>query len=129
MLPEGGDERILRAAEILLRRRVAELTLLGDEDAIRATADRLGLDIGAATVLDPAEPELRERFAQEYAQRRAHKGITVDAARDVVTSVSYFGTLMVALGMADGMVSGATHTTAETIRPSFELVKSESRSH
>jgi phosphate acetyltransferase len=123
VLPEGGEERILRAAEILLRRRVAELTLLGHEDEIRATAARLGVDIEGATLLDPAEPELRERFAQEYARRRAHKGITVDAARDIVTSVSYFGTLMVALGMADGMVSGATHTTAETIRPSFELVK------
>jgi phosphate acetyltransferase len=123
VLPEAGDERILRAAEILLRRRVAELTLLGNEDTVRAAADRLGVDIAGATILDPAEPELRERFAQEYAARRAHKGITVDAARDVVTSVSYFGTLMVALGMADGMVSGATHTTAETIRPSFELVK------
>ena len=71
----------------------------------------------------PTDPELVARFAQEYATRRAHKGVTVDQARDVVSDVSYFGTLMVALGMVDGMVSGATHTTAETIRPAFELVK------
>ena len=74
-------------------------------------------------MLDPTDPDLVERFAQEYATRRAHRGVTVDAARDVVSDVSYFGTLMVALGMVDGMVSGATHTTADTIRPAFELVK------
>jgi phosphate acetyltransferase len=123
VLPEGTDERVLRAAETLLRRRVVELTLLGSEEEVLAAAGRLGLDLRGAHVLDPANPELRERFAQEYAQRRSHKGVTVDAARDVVTDVSYFGTMMVALGMADGMVSGAVHTTAETIRPAFELVK------
>jgi phosphate acetyltransferase len=123
VLPEGTDERVLRAADILLRRRVVELTLLGPEAEVRGTAGRLGLDLYGAHVLDPRDPELVERFAQEYASRRAHKGVTVDAARDVVSDVSYFGTLMVALGMVDGMVSGATHTTAETIRPAFELVK------
>jgi phosphate acetyltransferase len=84
---------------------------------------RLSLDLSGAQVLDPCDPELRERLAVEYATRRAHKGVTVDQARDVVADVSYVGTLMVALGMADGMVSGATHTTAQTIRPSLELVK------
>jgi phosphate acetyltransferase len=123
VLPEGTDERVLRAAETLLLRRVVELTLLGDETEVRGTAARLGVDVGAARVLDPADPELHERFAQEYATRRAHKGITVDQARDVVADPSYFGTLMVALGLADGMVSGATHTTAETIRPAFELIR------
>ena len=123
VLPEGTDERVLRAADILLRRRVVELTLLGPEAEVRGAAGRLGLDLYGAHVLDPADPELVERFAGEYAARRAHKGVTVDAARDVVSDVSYFGTLMVALGMVDGMVSGATHTTAETIRPAFELVK------
>ena len=123
VLPEGTEERVLRAAETLLRRRVVELTLLGSEEEVVAAAGRLGLDLRGAHVIDPKDPGLRERFAQEYAQRRAHKGVTVDAALDIVTDVSYFGTLMVALGMADGMVSGATHTTAETIRPAFELVK------
>jgi phosphate acetyltransferase len=123
VLPEGTDERVLRAADILLRRRVVELTLLGPEATVRGAASRLGLDLYGAHVLDPSEPQLLERFAAEYAARRVHKGVTVDQARDVVSDVSYFGTMMVALGMVDGMVSGATHTTAETIRPSFELVK------
>jgi phosphate acetyltransferase len=74
-------------------------------------------------VLDPYDPDLRARFATEYARLRAHKGMTVEAARDVVVDVSYFGTMMVLLGMADGMVSGSVHTTAHTIRPAFEVIK------
>ncbi len=116
---------MLRAAEILLRRRVVELTLLGPEDEVRGAASRLGVDLWGAHILDPRDAELRERFAAEYTERRKHKGMVLDAARDIVTDVSYFGTLMVALGMADGMVSGATHTTAETIRPAFEMVKTK----
>ncbi len=123
VLPEGTDERVLRAAERLLRRGVVDLTLLGDAGEVRAAAARAGVDVGGARLLDPCDPELRERLALEYARRRAHRGVTLDAARDVVVDVSYAGTLMVALGMADGMVSGATHTTAQTIRPALELVK------
>ncbi|MEV8511949.1 phosphate acetyltransferase [Dactylosporangium sp. NPDC051484] len=123
VLPEGSEERILRAADILLRRGVAGLTLLGDPAAIRARARDLGLDVGAARLIDPVTSPLREEFAQVYRDVRAHKGVTLDLARDVVRDVSYFGTLMVQLGHADGMVSGATHTTAATIRPAFEIIK------
>ena len=123
VLPEGTEERILRAADILLRRGVAALTLLGDPAVIAAKARDLGLDISAAAVIDPAASDLLERFAPVYAQLRAHKGVTLDLARDVVRDVSYFGTMMVHLGLADGMVSGATHTTAATIRPAFEIIK------
>jgi phosphate acetyltransferase len=123
VLPEGEEERILRAADILLRRGVADLTLLGDPRAITAKAAGLGVDIGAARLLSPSDPELVERFASEYAQRRRHRGMDLDEARGVVTDVSYFGTLMVELGLADGMVSGAAHTTAHTIRPAFEIVR------
>jgi phosphate acetyltransferase len=123
VLPEGGEERIIRAADTLLRREVADLTMLGDPDLVKAKADQLGLDIGLARVLDPHDPELLERFATEYSALRAHKGITVDMARDVVVDVSYFGTMMVLLGLADGMVSGSVHTTAHTIRPAFEVIR------
>ncbi|MEW9550660.1 phosphate acetyltransferase [Nonomuraea sp. NPDC050783] len=123
VLPEGEEPRVLRAAEVLLRRGVAELTLLGDRERIAAQAARLGVDLDGAAVLSPFDPELRERFAREYARLRAHKGITVELARDTVTDVSYFGTLMVQQGLADGMVSGAAHTTAHTIRPAFELLR------
>jgi phosphate acetyltransferase len=123
VLPEGEEPRILRAADVLLRRDVADLTLLGDEERIRAKAAQLGLDVDRARVISPFDPELRERFAQEYARLRAHRGMTVELARDTVTDVSYFGTLMVQTGMADGMVSGAVHTTAHTIRPAFEILR------
>lgn len=123
VLPEGGDDRILQAASTLLARDVVDLTILGDEHEVRARAAALGVDVAAAKVVSPTDPELRERFAEEYARLRAHKGVTLEDARDIITDVSYFGTMMVQLGLADGMVSGAQHTTAHTIRPAFEFVK------
>jgi len=109
VLPEGSDDRILRAASTLLQRDVADLTILGNEAAIRTRSTELGLDISGAAVVDPKEGDLFERFAVEYAELRKHKGMTVDRAREIVGSVSYFGTMMVHLGLADGMVSGAIH--------------------
>ena len=125
VLPEGDDDRILMAADRLLRRKVVKLTILGDEAEIRARAATLGADLSEAKILSPFDPELRERFAVEYSRLRGHKGVTIDIARSVVTDVSYFGTMMVHLVLADGMVSGATHTTAHTIRPSFEIIKTK----
>lgn len=123
VLPEGNDDRILRAASTLLQRGVADLTILGEEADVRDRASKLGLDLTTATILSPLDEALRCQFAEEYARLRAHKGITVAMARDTVTDVSYFGTMMVHLGLADGMVSGAAHTTAHTIRPAFEIIK------
>ncbi|ROS78987.1 phosphate acetyltransferase [Cellulomonas sp. PhB143] len=123
VLPEGGDDRILRAASTLLGRQAADLTILGDEKEVRARGIELGLDLEAAQVLSPHDPAHVERFAHEYARLRAHKGMTAERASEIVTDVSYFGTMMVHLGLADGMVSGAAHTTAHTIRPSFEIIK------
>ncbi|HSJ20393.1 MAG TPA: phosphate acetyltransferase [Nocardioidaceae bacterium] len=123
VLPEGEEERILRAADILLRRGVADLTLLGDPIQISARAASLGVDVSRARLLSPLDEELGERFAQEYFERRKHRGVELEEARTTVTDVSYFGTMMVLLGLADGMVSGTTHTTAHTIRPALEVVK------
>ena len=125
VLPEGDDDRILRAASTLLSRQVADLTILGDEERVRARAAELGLDLDAAQILDPATSELLEPFAEEYARLRAHKGMTIDRAREIVRDVSYFGTMMVHTGHADGMVSGAAHTTAHTIKPSFEIIRTK----
>ena len=123
VLPEGEEPRILTAADQLLRRGVVRLTLLGSPSGIRTTASQLGLDVSAAELVDPHDEPLRSRFAEEYASLRAHKGATLDQAWDVVTDPSYFGTMMVVDGLADGMVSGAIHTTAHTIRPALEVVK------
>ncbi|WP_036315462.1 phosphate acetyltransferase [Microbacterium sp. B24] len=123
VLPEGGDDRVLRAAATVLARGIADLTILGDEAEVRGRAVELGLDLSAAQVLSPFDPQIVHRFAEEYAELRKHKGITYEKAADTITDVSYFGTMMVHLGLADGMVSGAAHTTAHTIRPAFEIIK------
>jgi len=123
VLPEGTEERILRAAEVLLRRGVAELTLLGPVDEVSRRARELGLHVEAATIVDPATSPWRDDFAAAYAKLRSHKGVTLDVAYDTVSDVNYFGTMMVSQGLADAMVSGATHPTADTIRPAFEIIK------
>jgi phosphate acetyltransferase len=123
VLPEGAEERILRATETLLRRGVADLTLLGDPAEITRRARELGVDIGGGRLVDPERSEWRDDFAERYAELRKHRGVTLDLAYDVVRDVNYFGTMMVAAGLADGMVSGADHTTAATIRPAFEIIR------
>ncbi len=125
VLPEGEDDRILRAASSLLARGTARLTILGDETLVRRRGVELGLSLDAAAVIDPATSPLRERFAATYAQLRAHKEVTVEEAAERMRDSSYFGTMMVHLGLADGMVSGAAHTTAHTIRPSLEFIRTK----
>ncbi len=125
VLPEGTDDRILQAAAIVLARGIADITILGDESATRGRAQDLGLDISAAQIISPFDPEYIAKFAPDYAQIRAHKNVALQQAEETVTDVSYFGTMMVHQGLADGMVSGAQHTTAHTIRPSFEIIKTK----
>ena len=123
VLPEGDDDRILRAAGRLLRRGVAELTILGEESAVRSRAAELGVDLSAATVLNPRTSELCDKFADQYAELRKKKGVSLEQAREIMHDVSYFGTMLVQNGFVDGMVSGAAHTTAHTVRPAFEIIK------
>lgn len=125
VLPEGTEERVLRAADVLLRRGVCDLTLLGPVEQIRKKAADLGVDLADSQLIDPQTSELRDAFAAKYAELRAHKGVTVELAHDVVADVNYFGTLMVQEGFADGMVSGSVHSTAATIRPAFEIIKTK----
>jgi phosphate acetyltransferase len=125
VLPEGDDDRILKAAGRLLQRRVADLTILGDEAQIRSRAAELGVDLVAATVLNPRTSELCDQFAEQYAQLRKRKGVTVEQAREIIHDVSYFGTMLVHNDIVDGMVSGAVHTTAHTVRPAFEIIKTQ----
>jgi phosphate acetyltransferase len=124
VLPEGDDDRVLRAADILLRRGVVALTLLGVPDAVRARAAALGLDLDGARIVDPLTAPERERYGAVYCELRKHKGMTEEVAYDTLGDPTYFGTMMVHLGEVDGMVSGAAHTTGDTIRPAFEFVKS-----
>jgi phosphate acetyltransferase len=123
VLPEGGDDRILQAAGQLLGRGVVDLTILGDETAVHGRAAALGLDLAGLQVVDPSTSDWRERFAATYAELRRHKGMALPLARDLMVDGAYFGTMMVHAGLADGMVSGAAHTTAHTIRPAFEIIR------
>jgi len=124
VLPEGIEERILRASEALLRRGVCDITLLGDEDEVRGNIGRLGLKLEGAKVLDPRKSEWREGFAKRYQELRApKKNPTWELAYDLMSDPTYFGTMMVQEGKAHGMVSGSINTTANTLRPALEFIK------
>jgi len=123
VLPEGTEPRILQAADALRRRGVADLTLLGNEEQVRAVATSLGIDLADTPIVDPLRSPWFDDFVSTYVELRKAKAVTEPVARDRMADVSYFGTMMVYKGLADGMVSGAVHTTAHTIRPAFEFVK------
>ncbi len=125
VLCEGTDERILRAAEILLDQGVVDLTVLGKESEVRTLIQRLGLrlDTDRLPIVDPGESPHFTTYVDRFVELREHKGANRDIASDTLTDVSYFGTMMVLEGQADGMVSGAAHTTQHTIRPALQLIK------
>ena len=123
VLPESSDERILRAAEIILHRGVADIILLGNEEELKERALRLGLDISGATIIDHCNSPLMKEFAEKFYEMRKHKGLAIEVARDAMLHLNYFATMMVELGYADGMVSGAIHSTGDTIRPALQIIK------
>jgi len=125
VLPESNDERILRATEILLRRDVADIILLGVEEEVRQKSATLGLDISKATIIDPLNSSFMDSFVTSFYEMRKAKGLTLEVAKDSMMMKNYFGTMMVYLGHADGMVSGAIHTTQETIRPALQIIKTK----
>ncbi|NDY71964.1 phosphate acetyltransferase [Desulfobacter hydrogenophilus] len=125
VLPEGDEERILRAVETILRRGIADITLLGDEKKIQHKIRTLGLRMDGFEIINPGKSDLLETYAQVYCELRKHKGMTIENARDRVTDINYFGTMMVHMGDVDGMVSGSVHSTAATIIPSFEIIKAK----
>ena len=123
VLPEGQEERILRASEILLRRKVVDITLLGNPEQIQNKINSLGLNLHGIDIIEPLLSGLIEEYSETFYEMRKHKDISPEMARDTMTDVSYFGTMMVHKGAADGMVSGAIHTTGETIRPALEIIR------
>lgn len=123
VMPEPEDDRVLLAAAEVLARGIADITLVGEADAVSARAAELGIDLSAALVVSVDAPAYAEKYAAEFARLRAKKGVTIEQAREKIKDVSYFATLMVHMGDADGMVSGAAHTTAHTIVPSFQIIK------
>ncbi len=127
VLPEGKEIRILRAAEFLLNRDLVELTLLGKPEKIEQIIHQNGisLDTSRLQIIDPARSDRVESYAEQFYQLRKHKGATPELAREYLLDVSYFGTMMVYAGDADGMVSGSVHTTQHTLRPALQLIKTK----
>jgi phosphate acetyltransferase len=125
VLPEGNDDRILTAAAQLTAQDIVDLTILGDPAEVAAAAARLGIRLDGVKVVDPVRSPQFADYAETLYQLRKAKNVNLDMARDLMSDVSYFGTMMVYKGHADGMVSGAVHTTQHTIRPALQFVKTK----
>ena len=125
LLLESGDERVLRATDIVLRRRLCKITLLGKKEQIYQKASTLGLDLSKATIIDPQDNPYIDDFIDKFYELRKDKGVIYPMAREMISRVNYFGTMMVYFGLVDGLVSGATHTTKETIKPAFQIIKTK----
>lgn len=123
VLPEGEDSRILIAADYLLKRNVVKITLLGDPQKIKMHSKRLELELPNVRIIDIEKSTDKVIFANEYFKLRQHKNINFPIALERMTDVNYFAAMMVYIGEADGMVSGAAHTTADTVRPALEIIK------
>lgn len=125
VLPESEDDRILRASEVILNRDIADIIFLGDEERVKKRYRYLGLELSKAAIINPFKSDLMEKFVKEYYELRKAKGVTLEEAKDRMQNFSYFATMMVYLGYADAMVSGAIHPTADTLRPAFEIIKTK----
>ena len=125
VLPEGNDPRILIAADYLLKRGVVNITLLGKPEKIHLQSRRLELELPGVEIIDIDKAQKRENYAKQYYLLRQHKNVNLPIALERMTDVNYFAAMMIYCGDADGMVSGAAHTTADTVRPALEIIKTK----
>lgn len=123
VLPEGASERTLKAADIILKDGIAQLILLGNIDEINSLEQKFGLDLSKAQKIDPKASPQKENYIQKLLELRKSKGITYDDALKLIEQDIYYGPMMIYMGDADGEVSGAEHTTADTVRPALQIVK------
>ena len=121
MLPEGTEERTIKAAEIIAREGIAEVTLIGDIDKMKEMS--AGLDYTGVKMIDPAKSDKLEVYAEKFYELRKHKGVTPEAAKAQVTDPLFYACMMIKEGDADGMVAGAINTTANTLRPALQIIK------
>jgi phosphate acetyltransferase len=130
VLPEGNDDRIIAAASRLLDMDVVDISIIGDKKQIESKVAELGLtfDFSKVNIINPIESEMYEDYANTYYELRKAKNVSITMARDLMEDVSYFGTMMVYKGHADGMVSGAAHTTQHTILPALQFIKTKPNS-
>lgn len=127
VLPEGEDDRVLQAADALIKQNIVDLSIIGNKISIASAIHRLNLslDVEKIQIIDPATSEHFQDYANTLYELRKNKNVSIEMARDLMLDVSYFGTMMVYKGAADGMVSGAQHTTQHTIRPALQFIKTK----
>jgi len=128
VLVEGNDERVLRAADFILKERIADLIILDMDDSVSLRAEKMGLDLFSARIINPLKSDFVEEFVSDLYLLRKDKGIDIGKARDLIKDPSYFGVMLVHKGIAHGLVSGATHTTADTLRPALQIIKTPDHS-
>lgn len=124
VLPEGNDERILLAAAKLHGEGIVTPLLLGSRENVQAIADKMGVNVDGIEVIDPENASITDELVQLFVERRKGK-VTIEQAREQLRNVNYFGTMLVYMGYANGLVSGAVHTTAETVRPALQIIKTK----
>lgn len=129
VFPEGTEERIIQATEQIIKEGIAKIILLGEEVEIRNKAQQIGVDIEGVRIINPSGYERFDEFANAFFELRKHKGITLEQAKGTMKNVSYFGTMLVQMGEADGLVSGSTHSTADTVRPALQIIKTHEKFH
>jgi phosphate acetyltransferase len=125
LLLESDDDRVLRAIDIVLRRELCKITLLGKKESIYQKASLLGIDLSKANIIDPHSNPYIDKFIDRFYEIRKSRGVVKSMAEDMMSRVNYFATMMVYFGYVDGLVSGAKHTTRETIKPAFQIIKTQ----
>ena len=125
ILPEGTEARTVKAARIITDQKIARVALVGIENDIRAVAQKEGVNLDGIEIIEPAKSPSYEKYSQAFFEIRKSKGVTIDQARETLKDPIYFGTMMIKLGEADGLVSGAEHSTADTIRPALQIIKTK----
>ena len=123
VLPEGNEERVLKATEVIIKQNIAKIILLGDETEIKEKAQELNVNIEGAIIVNPIKSEKYEEYVNLFFELRKNKGMTIEKAKEMIKDEMYFGTMMLKCGDADGLVSGAVHTTADLLRPGMQIVK------
>lgn len=122
VLPESHDERVLKAAEILVKENIAEVITIGNEAKIKSDAEKLGVNLAGVKIINPETSELTEEFAQIFFESRKHKGVTLDEAREVMKKDLFFGAMLVRESKADGSVAGSTASTGDVLKAAFQCV-------
>ncbi len=125
VLPEGTEERTVKAASIIAEEKLATAILLGNKEEIAKVAAKVDANLDGVEIIDPVTSEKLQSYAESFYELRKHKGVTMEKAVETMKDVVYYGTMMVHLGDADGLVSGAEHSTGDTIRPALQIIKTK----